>query len=556
LKTKPTSFGGKKDANMKNNEQGTEQNAKPTTAVKKLAMRSTAAALLMALLGGCTFKYPAGEKTGEPIDPRLKGVWHLVEEKKREEAEMLISEVSASVYRMTFGELEFDAYHIDLDIPNVLQTKLVDPNDFPPYGIQVFAIKGDELHVDHLLIPDGMELKSRQAVRIYVEGALRSGNYPRHSYVFRRAAKMHAQADRVPSKTEVLEVAEHKGATEWAQRYRDARPISMAEFLKHVPAVRMHVRASPFITQHVPIEDLLDLVSGTVRSQGIKVDPQAPITLKVEMLWVTADWTTTQNGREIARSPLHSSSVTMHLFMTAPVYRNGEFYLTEFSPAGRAVYSVSTGEWNQSSIRREMRERLRLLIGEMRNNNRPRASLEMWRERVWSPENDGAKYAAYQAALLKDIRLDPTLAGMSDIRPPNILFEGDARRFLRSSATLEGQWTARLKRLGLREDPASRNEIRHHVVAAQEPINPVGRLFGPLGMHFVAMSTTAALWEHSVAFEFNENVVLMDALHSVHSGVDVKMPRKADLGELARRVQDAFLTEKFEEQMSGSPSRR
>jgi len=164
-----------------------------------------------------------------------------------------------------------------------------------------------------------------------------------------------------------------------AKKYREAEWISEAEFLKRLPAARLSVEVAPKLRGWIPDAQATRVVSAAVKRHGVKIDPKAPVTLKVGL----SGWLKDQ-------SPINTMIVTTRFELRTPVPRGETFRHLRVAPIDRMAMSAGQMPVSRRSVDSWVTELLDTTFNSIRKSDGEESepNRKAWERSLWPAEED------------------------------------------------------------------------------------------------------------------------------------------------------------------------
>ena len=135
-----------------------------------------ASILAIAFLPGCIFEKSPGEPSNEPLDSRLLGEWVDMENKDKADKEAFnVSEIPGqNRYKISVGDMELEAYKIDLPYQNLLELRIVKLGDSKQSGyfFCTYQITDERSLLLKVLFTPKEPLANRDEVREFLKRAI------------------------------------------------------------------------------------------------------------------------------------------------------------------------------------------------------------------------------------------------------------------------------------------------------------------------------------------------------------------------------------------------
>ena len=185
-----------------------------------------------------------------------------------------------------------------------------------------------------------------------------------------------------------------KSAEDWDARYRSARPISQAEFLQKVSKVRLEVWADSTMLHEMTLPNLKNIVRDTVIRQGMQIDDNSSIILRVKLAAHAFELTRTI-GEVRDESHVAIITATVHFLLDTSLYRKGKFYKRTVIPAWRSLNGLHfAGRRKNRSVNEDVGPLIDQILSEIKKDS-SMPSDNNWPAAVWASEQAGSMYSSY-----------------------------------------------------------------------------------------------------------------------------------------------------------------
>jgi hypothetical protein len=272
------------------------------------------------------------------------------------------------------------------------------------------------------------------------------------------AAQQHISSDR-------------QGAADWANRYRNAPSITEAEFLQQVSEVKLEMETSggPFEQ-----EELEAGLQRALQAEGLRINPQAPVTLHVAVRFRKDDITDHVYGTDVIEETFHDpvllEFISMRFLVSTQVYRDGTFQQLVVAPATCIQTNGFTGSGSvgKQNVMENLPDSIHTMLSTIReSNNRPTPEEDTsWRESLWNEQENERMYQQYVACqVAHGIDLERVFRGVNRLKL-HIELENDASRCINRS-WIENEWGSALKGAGLPLDPGSPFQIYYQILTVR-----------------------------------------------------------------------------------------
>ena len=172
-----------------------------------------------------------------------------------------------------------------------------------------------------------------------------------------------------------------KQAATWAKRYRAAKWISEAELYRQLPGVRIEVDVVETMADWLSEKRAKSLAASVAQARGLKVDREAPFTLRVVV-----------RGALKQNTAVNSLGVMVSIQTDTPVRRDKQgFWNLPVSLAERTTYSAGQVRLSRRIVDNLFRHNVGACLEMIRDDKQrePEAGYEKsWKNSLWPAEQD------------------------------------------------------------------------------------------------------------------------------------------------------------------------
>ena len=316
-----------------------------------------------------------------------------------------------------------------------------------------------------------------------------------------------------------------KSAQEWSDAYRNAKHITEAQFLEHLPSARLEVVIDPALAQHYSRAEMTDTFSQLVQGQGIRLDQQSPFTLRIaaslHSTTVVREWTSGFNS-EREKHPVHSVLVDLQVIGRAAIYRNGEFYYRSIIPihANAQIWNNEYRSVRETFGNEEWNQAIEFIFSRIRERKSRSQDSGDSQAILWASHDSGEMFRKYLKSLSSQgDDVNRVFSGISKVSSPSVDLSGKAGMFI-NEGNIKGQWIRSLPEARFEVEDSSQVAISQFVsceklTAHNQRLNQMLNLGVPYGVLLV----TSDVKQKDVVLDLGGQLIRMDVLLWVSSEV-------------------------------------